>query len=405
MHNIKYLLFPIIFAACSSREIDTSHSFRIYKEGDVTVAESIGEPRYSSPLFDYKIAVILEQDENREETLLYRTNDFLVSEDGLFYMFDQGNNRIAVFDSNGRYQRSIGRAGEGPGEFQGPRPMWLRNDTLAVFDIQQRRASLFRTDGTFISSFSQPFRGSLTTGIYFLSGGGMFLVSQEGERMDYDDYFYWNKGIVLSAKGDTLLEIESPRTLQGRWFRSENISSQARVHFGASTRLAYHPERGILCYCSDKPELRWYSLDGHLEHLIRLGFERELVTNEERSAIFQDLDESIETTRNDITRLLLRGLMQHSIFPEFKSFWTSTIVDDFGFYWLSRHYDPTTEESHPSYRILSPEGEYLGDTSWPSYGVRISRGYLLAPVQNEETGEIEYLVYTIVPAVEGLKYP
>jgi hypothetical protein len=42
-----------------------------------------------------------------------------ISSDGSIYVADPGNHRIAVFDSAGALVRFIGRAGSGPGEFQG----------------------------------------------------------------------------------------------------------------------------------------------------------------------------------------------------------------------------------------------------------------------------------------------
>ena len=57
------------------------------------------------------------------------------------------------------------------------------------------------------------------------------------------------------------------------------------------------------------------------------------------------------------------------------------------------------------YRVFSPEGEYLGDTEWIAAEATVSRGHLLSVQENEETGELDLIVYQIRPAVSGLKYP
>lgn len=64
---------------------------------------------------------------------------------------------VRLFSPNGRLVRTIGRPGEGPGEFQ--YMSWVREcrpDTLFVADDAQGRVSLFGTDGRFIRQ--HPFR-------------------------------------------------------------------------------------------------------------------------------------------------------------------------------------------------------------------------------------------------------
>jgi hypothetical protein len=55
------------------------------------------------------------------------------------------------------------------------------------------------------------------------------------------------------------------------------------------------------------------------------------------------------------------------------------------------------------FRVLSPSGEYLGDTTPPSAGT-VVRGHLLTIATDPETEESYPVVYRIRPAVEGLEY-
>src|SRR5690606_4163693 len=69
------------------------------------------------------------------------------AEDNL-YALDSGNHRILVFDRAGRFVRSIGKRGGGPGEFQSPQNLVLSADGRLVVG-EGRGFSIFRTDGTF----------------------------------------------------------------------------------------------------------------------------------------------------------------------------------------------------------------------------------------------------------------
>ncbi len=61
---------------------------------------------------------------------------------------DAGHSEIRVFDGTGRYRRTIGRKGEGPGEFANISWVQVSHDTLLIYDMNQRRLTLLRADGT-----------------------------------------------------------------------------------------------------------------------------------------------------------------------------------------------------------------------------------------------------------------
>ena len=60
---------------------------------------------------------------------------------------------VRVFDSRGGYSHSVGRSGSGPGEFRSISAMGFHGDTLWTIDNELRRVSLFRPDGSLISSW------------------------------------------------------------------------------------------------------------------------------------------------------------------------------------------------------------------------------------------------------------
>jgi hypothetical protein len=76
--------------------------------------------------------------------------------------------RIVVFDSTGRYVRTIGRKGAGPGEFQQPYSLGWLGDTLLVLDPRNARIGKFSKSGEWWGMWRwQP----LTGGQIHLSNG------------------------------------------------------------------------------------------------------------------------------------------------------------------------------------------------------------------------------------------
>ena len=62
------------------------------------------------------------------------------------YLSDMDPSRIVVFDSTGNYIRTVGRAGQGPGEFHTP-VLAVSGAQLLVYDSQLRRITMFDTTG------------------------------------------------------------------------------------------------------------------------------------------------------------------------------------------------------------------------------------------------------------------
>lgn len=61
---------------------------------------------------------------------------------------------LQVFEADGRFARVIGRTGQGPGEFKAPIGVDVHGDTIAAFAGNQRRISLWHTDGTLIAQWN-----------------------------------------------------------------------------------------------------------------------------------------------------------------------------------------------------------------------------------------------------------
>lgn len=81
-----------------------------------------------------------------------RISRAFVTPRGHIIVSDQHHRRIVEFDTAHRPVRTLGRAGDGPGEFRGPAAiaLWGR-DSLVVTDLTSRQLSVFRlSDGTFL---------------------------------------------------------------------------------------------------------------------------------------------------------------------------------------------------------------------------------------------------------------
>src|SRR4030042_973513 len=88
------------------------------------------------------------------EIRIYKPGRYTVDAQDNVYIQDESDMAIKVFDPRGKYLRTIGRQGNGPGEFAQVGDMAILPDgRLLVTDFEARRTSFFSPEGQFLSSF------------------------------------------------------------------------------------------------------------------------------------------------------------------------------------------------------------------------------------------------------------
>jgi hypothetical protein len=127
---------------------------------------------------------------------LYQVVSAVRMGDGRIVVASAGNGELHVYGADGRHQRTIGKTGEGPGEFG--RLFWAgrwRGDSIAAWDARLARLTLYDSKGTFarivspraqLGLFPQ-LHGVLTDGSFVLASGmepARGMVMTPGVRRD-----------------------------------------------------------------------------------------------------------------------------------------------------------------------------------------------------------------------------
>ena len=95
---------------------------------------------------EWELVEDLRLDANAEDFSVVRW--IYVGPHGEIVVPERQDSRVRVYDSTGTLTATIGRRGEGPGEFQAPAPVFWAADTLVVFDMLLGRATYLLPDGT-----------------------------------------------------------------------------------------------------------------------------------------------------------------------------------------------------------------------------------------------------------------
>ncbi len=153
----------------------------IVSENGLEVVKNPAEPQFGTLALDLAEDLSLESETDKNLSF-YRIRSVRVDRDGNIFVLDAGNFRIQVFDRNGRFVRSIGRQGQGPGEFQFPARMGLepRSSHLFVQDVMARSLKEFDENGVFQMSVLAPVIEDFVP----LEAGGLLAVVVESDEKE-----------------------------------------------------------------------------------------------------------------------------------------------------------------------------------------------------------------------------
>lgn len=118
------------------------------------------------------LRVLGEVDSDDEDFAFYMPADLAVDAQGRRYVLDMGNHRVQVFSADGKFLKTIGRRGQGPGEFSAPNALELdAQGNLIVCETQAARIQTISAEGKVIRTVR--ITEGLTGDIHLLKSGGI----------------------------------------------------------------------------------------------------------------------------------------------------------------------------------------------------------------------------------------
>ncbi len=408
----------LLLASCGRTDEVAGHRFNITREDGVEVAVTSGGPKYEGELFAYREELRLVADPEHPDSYLVNPDPPVMDAAGNYYVNDPASNQIVVYDAQGRFRHTIGREGQGPGDLDFPRNLRIVGDTLYVNShFASWRLTRFTLDGRLVDLTVHRVATSMAMPTLYRAPSGRFLIRIDDLPMVGDDWFVESRMVVLSADEDTVAVIETPRVQFGRTVARDDQGTPyppVLMEYMGYPSLGFRPEQGIFISTGMEPVLRFYDLTGAPTRVIRIEMAPEEITPEERDAFLDSLRSELVKARNqpaphayNIDRL--EAEIADPPFPPHKAYWRGVDIDDAGWIWLTMAEPPQelqTGPQAPRCRVLSPEGEYLGDTVWPVLVAgHVQSGRLLGIKEDPETGEKIPVVYRLVVLKDGLPYP
>ena len=135
-----------------------------------------------------------------------------VDKDGNVYVSDTMNNRVEIFDADGKFISQFGKAGDGPGYFTRPKGIAVDNDGhIWVADAMQDRLQVFNREGRLLTYVGQghgelPGQFKTLVGLAIDKGNMVYTTEQEPGRLQVFRYVTDAEAVVEKAKHDEELQ-------------------------------------------------------------------------------------------------------------------------------------------------------------------------------------------------------
>jgi DNA-binding beta-propeller fold protein YncE len=129
-----------------------------------------------------------------------------VDQDGNVYVADTMNNRVEIFDADGNFLSTFGKAGDGPGYFARPKGIAVDSDGhIWVADQMQDRLQVFNRDGQLLTYIGtghgeQPGQFKALTGVAVDKQNRVFTTEQEPGRLQVFRYVTDAQAAELKTK-------------------------------------------------------------------------------------------------------------------------------------------------------------------------------------------------------------
>jgi hypothetical protein len=296
-----------------------------------------------------------------------------VDEAGNIYVLESRNCRVQVFDKNGKYLRTIGRKGQGPGEFEAAVRFFLSPSGLAVFG--RRRLSYFDRDGDFLRSTT--FKGEFAPGALFETGKSAAIA------FTYDPQRYSYEVVIAGAEGSLEKTIEKfvpPKhtaTLKGAPLGYFNI------HVPRLFLNPIGPQAAVYGFAAAY-KLKIIDPEGRTTKVILKNEAPESYTKKEKEDVLAAEAEGNSLPKGEIEKVY--------VFPEHKALFHGLFADDRGFIYVQR--TPFAKKRLDwTFDVFDSEGRYIHRIVMPSYvwpySLKIKKECLYSEITDPESGEIK----------------
>lgn len=419
MKYCYFIALVLVTTACSSNtDIEiVQHSFNIDSTGIQIIAVNTGGPKDPDPLFEVELLHrITESSSDVDKFLVGPLRTPYLDESGGLFVADHGRVAIAAFDSTGAFLHWMGGRGNGPGEFMQPYIQEVAKGIISIYDRIQHRVTEYSYAGRLRDVYKLTFPSSRERELHRTPSGDLISIQEHSRTKDgYDSRQI--RVVAFSASEDTLWYLMSEwmpvsKAAVFRYSGSTPLYTRSDISFASIPVGYFAPGRGVFFVGSALPLILCYSLFGELELEVKLDV---------RGSVAPDLLKRTQQVAARSARAhvadMRRRLEKSGGSTEHVPHWRETfevrtdpgwcggvMLAGDGSIWVPYPFftgEQQLENGIP-HRVISAEGEYLGDVHLPARGGSVGFNRYAVVERDKDTGAWVPTVYRLIPSDDGL---
>ena len=346
-------------------------------ENGIKVIKNPREPLYGEIKFalEEDLSIGNQQDENY---LFYKVRDIQVGKNGNIHVLDSGNHRVQCFDKNGNYLLTIGRKGEGPGEFNNPFKLQIDDETGNIYiNDGFRKIKIFDKEGNYINK--DIVAEGMLSGFYLDSDRNIWGKFSSPGSHSIKKVNHEGRVVQKLAESPFMFTRKTLRkeTVGNRGFAESLFITHGYEHDSYISKI---DNQTFIYGYSEEYELNICDKEGNILIKIKKDESYKKFTKEEKSRIENKVKVGLISDGYPYRGISLR-------YPKHMPFFYWIFTDCRGRIYVRRNPRERTGNGERVYDIFSKEGYYLCRATIPSSSYIIKNGYLYTRIVNEDTGE------------------
>jgi len=264
----------ILFNACGEQK---AHGQRTIEEPDgVTVVKNPLEP------LNPEMQIIFEEDltigvEEGDENYMFGSQVFVNTDDeGNIYVTDWDRTTVRKYDSNGNFLQSIGRLGQGPGEFQDISEVRFDIEgNIYLNDLKIQRISFLSKEGNYLKGIKFP---TIFERVVINSKG--FYIAMSADNVELGKSKKWDYVYGLFDENFNLMAefLRLPQEVNAQYKNPDSITqiiadSLSKEAFVPFVNYVLGKNDSIYFGYPKNYEIKVYSPEGKLGKIIQRDFE------------------------------------------------------------------------------------------------------------------------------------
>jgi hypothetical protein len=404
MRNTLLPILALAWSACSGAKAGESLA-NIRTEtlpNGVTRVMSEGPTAWAAGQPASLVEEVRFQGEDGTPSELGEPRDLAVDALGRIYVVDGKPAAIKVFAPDGQYIRTIGREGEGPGEFR-IAFIAIRDEHLVVQDPRVSRLSVFDTSGKFLRSWK-------TTCCYWskiqLDDADLVYVPSMSNGKPNDPprgtpYVRWTLDGV--AKDTVWIPYQKPEKLWNLTVTEGGkmkMSMSTTVPFMPGMTSALHPQGGVVYGWTSRYEIVRSNTGADSALVFGRDWSPDPITDDRRNGEYES---RIKSAGKGIDQATVRNAFKLEDIPSTLPAYETLQVDPTGRVWARRY--AVSDTTRTNYDLFDAKGAYLGPVSTPlhivTWGPQAWTPFGVVAVIEDQEGRPTVVRLKLVTAASG----